>query len=265
MIHKTLAAIGSLTLAFATPALAASPWDGTWKMDLKAATYDTKPDVWTLKDGVYDCPTCSPALTVPADGKVHAVKGRDYADAMSVTIVDASTVKTASYKGGKVYGEMVRQLSADGNMLTSNWRNSLNPKNEWQSGTNFAKRAGPAPAGAHAVSGSWTPVVTDATKAPENNLTATLAADDKTFAFNLANGEYYKAAFGGPPVPMVGDKVGTMIAVKRISDTVIEETSYRGGKVISVSTMTMIDPVTIDMASTDVRAGFTDHFILRKQ
>ena len=49
-------------------AMAQSAFDGTWKVDLSKVQMPKKPDVLVLKDGVYQCKTCVPAMTVKADG-----------------------------------------------------------------------------------------------------------------------------------------------------------------------------------------------------
>ena len=43
--------------------------DGTWKADLSSVQIDAKPDVLLLKDGTFSCSTCTPPLTLPADGR----------------------------------------------------------------------------------------------------------------------------------------------------------------------------------------------------
>ena len=265
MIRYLVTGVAGSLLTLSAPAFAASPWDGTWKADLKAAQYDPKPDIWTLKGGVYDCATCTPALKIAADGKVHPVTGRDYADAMSVTIVNPSTVKVASYKKGAIYAETERTVSADGKTLTTNWRNSLNPTGEWKSGTMMMTRTGPAAAGAHAFSGKWVPIVSDATRVPEENLTVTTRVDGDIYTMKAGSGESYTARFGGPKVAIVGDKTGAMVAIRRVSDTELEQTFYVKDKAVSVDTITMTDPQTVVVNSHDLRAGFNDKTTLRKQ
>jgi hypothetical protein len=39
-------------------AMAQSPFDGTWKVDLKTAKFPEKPDVYLLQHGMYHCKTC---------------------------------------------------------------------------------------------------------------------------------------------------------------------------------------------------------------
>lgn len=260
-----LAAVGGVCL-FALPALAASPFDGTWKVDFKSGTFDQKPDIMILQDGMFDCQTCAPPYKMLADGKVHKVAGRDYADAMLIGVVDASTVKSESYKDGKKYAEQTRKVSADGAMMTVNWSSSYAADGKTRTGTTVLKRTGPGPVGAHAVSGSWVPEVTEATamNAPDAGI-FTISIDGDSVKYKSMTGESYTAQFGGPAVPVVGDRAGQTVSVRRISDTVIEETNYVKGTATSVNTITLADPKTVKISSKDLRAGFVDELLARKQ
>ena len=83
----------------AAPAAAANGIDGTWKADLASVQIDQKPDQLLLKAGQYSCATCTPPLTVAADGAFHAVTGRPYADQMSVKVDDDHNVTRTSQEG----------------------------------------------------------------------------------------------------------------------------------------------------------------------
>ena len=85
----------------ASSAVAASPFDATWKADLSATKFDQRPEFLLLKDGGYECRACTPPIRIPSDGQPHATPGRDYADAMSATVVDERTMIVASLKAGK--------------------------------------------------------------------------------------------------------------------------------------------------------------------
>jgi hypothetical protein len=73
-----------------SPALMAqNGFSGTWKVDYEAAV-PTKVNVWYLKDGLYRCTSCSPPISVNADGQDQPVKGQPY-DTITVRIVDDQT------------------------------------------------------------------------------------------------------------------------------------------------------------------------------
>jgi hypothetical protein len=45
----------AIALLVPTAALAAGPFDGTWKMQLDSIQFSNRPDVYTLKQGIYKC------------------------------------------------------------------------------------------------------------------------------------------------------------------------------------------------------------------
>jgi hypothetical protein len=45
----------AIALLVPTAAIAAGPFDGTWKTQLDSIQFSNKPDVYTLKDGIYKC------------------------------------------------------------------------------------------------------------------------------------------------------------------------------------------------------------------
>src|SRR5215204_475409 len=140
----------------AVPA-AADAISGTWKADLATATVEQEPDRVLLQNGNYSCDTCVPKISIPADGAFHPVSGSDYYDSAAVKVVDDKTVNLTRKKGDKVVGEFTRQLSADGNTLTTKFKDSSVPNAPPVIGEVSARRVAPVPAGAHATSGSWMP------------------------------------------------------------------------------------------------------------
>jgi hypothetical protein len=82
---------------FSLPTLttAQSIFDGTWKVDLSTAKFPEKPDVYMLKDGMYQCKSCVPPIEVKADGQDQKVTGQPYFDSISVKVVDDRTLRSA--------------------------------------------------------------------------------------------------------------------------------------------------------------------------
>ena len=209
---------------------------GTWKADLSTVQMDNKPDVFLLKDGTYSCSTCTPPLTVAADGKFHPVTGRPYADAISVKVDDDHTVTRTSQKGGKETGSATMKVSADGKTLTVDWKDSSTPNTPPVTGEATETRVAAAPAGAHAISGSWK---TDKiNNVSEDALTTTYTLNGDMLTMKSA-GQTYTAKLGGPEVPVQGDIGGTTVTVEKVGDNGIRETFHRGGKVVSVATSTL--------------------------
>jgi hypothetical protein len=258
-----VAIVGGLLLV--SSAHAASRLDGVWKADPKATKYDDRPEFLLLKDGIYECRACTPPIRLPADGQPHPTPDRDYADAMSVTVVDDRTMRVASYKDGKMYAEFTRTLSADGNVMTTVARSSNNPTGEWKTSTSQLKRVGPAPAGAYAQSGYWSPVITAASTPANGGIVITLKVGTDRITFSDNDNASYTAVFGGPAVAVVGDASGGTVTVRRLSKTSFEERDFIKGKPSAINTFTLTNATTLTIVSRNLRSGYTDTFVLRKQ
>src|SRR5215471_6673050 len=90
-------------LLFVVPLVlfAQSPFDGTWKVDMNKSKLPTKPDVFLLQNGMYECKTCVPPISVKADGQFQKISGDPYRDAVMVKEVDNKHIEMASQKDGK--------------------------------------------------------------------------------------------------------------------------------------------------------------------
>jgi hypothetical protein len=228
-----------------------SALNGTWKTDKASVKFEQKPDEFSLKDGTYSCTTCIPPLTVAADGQFHDVTGRPYADSISVKAADDKTIEIHSKKGGKEVSSMTMSVSADGNTLTRKFHDAtVNPPVD---GASTATRAGPAPAGAHAASGQWTPnKVADYS---DEALNATYKIEGTKVTWS-GSGQSYTAELGGPAVPVQGDIGGTTVAVSAEGPNALKETYTRDGKVVNEAVTTVsADGKSITWVSTDPRDG----------
>ncbi|MEG3088769.1 hypothetical protein [Sphingomonas sp. PB4P5] len=262
-MHRIKLALIGLIFTASAPAFAASPFDGTWKVDTSTAKLSTKPDTFVTKDGVYDCTSCTPPYRIAADGKVHPVSGRDYWDAASVAVVDATTLQWARYRKGAAISTAKVALSPDGNMLTFTSVSADNALGKSMTSSSKSKRVGPAPAGAHATSGSWL-AINDGAQIAEESLTATMSMADDVVTMVLGTGERYTAKLGGPQVPFVGDKAGAMVALTKAGSGFVE-TDYVGGKAIGTYTYTPVDATTMTMTAVNLKSGTTEEFTLKKQ
>lgn len=261
---KLLLSSVAISMALAGPAIAASPFDGTWKGDVKSAQLSKKPDVILLKDGVYTCSSCNPVFTVAADGVFHPVTGMPYVDEASVTVVDARTVTETDKFKGKVVNTTKTVVSPDGKSVAINWVDTSAPDGKPTSGDVKQMRVGAAPAGSHATSGMWrTAAVANIS---DSALTETFATTGDSLSMMTPNGYSYTAKFGGPPVPLAGDNANTMIAVRKINATTVEETDTRNGEVVSVYTMTALPGgKTIKVVNENRKQGRTSIYTMLKQ
>ena len=224
--------------------------NGTWKTDKDSVKFEQKPDEFVLKAGTYNCTTCIPPLTVAADGQFHDVTGRPYADSMSVKAVDDKTIEIHSRKGGKEVSSVTMSVSADGNTLTRKFHDgTVTPAID---GSSTSTRAGPAPAGAHAASGQWTPNQVNDYSEEALSATYTIAGNKVTWA---GQGQTYTAELGGPAVAVTGDLGGTTVAVTQEGDG-LKETFSRDGKVVNETVTTVsADGKTATWVSSDPRDG----------
>jgi hypothetical protein len=252
------AANGSANAAAAT---GAASIDGTWKTDLSTMTVDAKPDQLLLKAGQFSCPTCTPPLAIPADGAMHAVTGRPYADHISVKVDDDHNVTRTGQKAGKTTGTAKYSVSADGNTLTVSFDDESGTKPV--TGSYTENRVGAAPAGAHAISGSWKQTKPP-TSVSDEGLTATFKLDGNVLHMTAPTGQSYDATIGGPDVPIKGDIGGTTAAVTKNGDSLVE-TDKRNGKVVSITTMTPGSDGKLHVVNEDKLGGSTAKFDMNKQ
>jgi hypothetical protein len=222
----------------ATPALAQSPFDGTWKTDLSSLTMPQKPEVFALRRGMYTCDSCEPRIAVPADGSPHRVSGHRYYDHIMVEAVDAHRIRIARYLEGKNMFSEELSVAPDGKTLDFTFRDTSSSSGS-VIGHGSEHRIGPAPhvLAAHAVSGTWK---LDSLKhASDVGLIFSFKSHGETMEMSAATGQRYTGTIGGPPVQIVGDLAGTMAALKRLSATTLQETDTLRGKIVAVVTMTV--------------------------
>jgi hypothetical protein len=257
------AVIIPLILAAAAPALAASPFDGTWKTDLKTIKFDPKPDQYLLARGIYKCITCIPPIDVPADGKFHPITGHDYADAFAVKVDGPRGITTMAKRGGKLVGTSTMTISPDGKTVTYAYSDTAD-NGVKTTGSSTAMRVAAAPAGAHMISGSWKAVAAESASASGTSMTIKLA--DGTLAMSAPTGETYAAKLGGPAVLQQNDPGKTMIRVRQLGPNRIVEEDSRHGKLVSTFDMTLAPGGrTMMVASTDKRDNTTAKFTMVRQ
>jgi len=245
-----------------TAAASADALSGTWTFDTASLKFEGKPDQYLLQGGTYKCDTCIPPLMVAADGAFHPVADRPYYDSISVKTVDDRTVEFRRQKGGKDVSSSRWQVSEDGNVLTTKFVDMNTPNNRIE-GSNTAKRVGAAPAGAHAISGQWTPDRLQ--EYSKEALDTTFAVDGNRVTMN-GQGQSYTAEIGGPAVAVQNDPGGTMIAVTREGANGIRETATRGGKEVGISTFVpSADGQSINGTFTDPRDGSKTSWIANKK
>lgn len=207
-------------------ALAASAFDGTWKLRADSVKTTGKGDQFQVLDGIYTCSSCVPEIKVKADGTSQKVKGHDYYDNLAVTVVSPSSIQITEMKGGVRAFVVNYEVSTDGNTLTTKFEDYTGTA--VASGTLTETRRAPGPPGSHRVSGLWQP-----DQLHEVNEAARIYAyqmTDDQFSMQW-NGQSYNAKFDGNEYPVHGDPGKTTVTVKRVDDHTVDETDHRQGKV----------------------------------
>jgi hypothetical protein len=242
-------------------AFATSPFDGTWKVKLDSVKASGKPTEDVIMNGNYTCQTCVPPFTIKADGKEQPTPVHNTRDHMSVTVVNPTTVEYTQMAHGKVTGKSTDTVSADGNVLSSAFTDFSSDKPV--KGTVTYKRVGPAPPGAHAVSGSWM-----LESYPEISETARIIVMESS-ANGIKwtwNGQVTDAKFDGKPYAVKNDPQQTLVALKKINDRQFEEQGTSEGKVQYVTMWTVsADGKTMTQTSEDPVHGTKFSMVLVKQ
>jgi len=238
-----------------------SPFDGTWKIDLNNAQLSQKPEQFQLKDGQYTCSTCVPKESVKADGTDQKVPGAKAFDTLAVKQVDDKTVQFTRKKDGNTVEESTDSVSADGKTMTFKFK-GYPPQGEPVTGSGTTTRVGAAPAGAHAISGSWKLNKVDSVS--DNGLTFTYKSSADGLSMTSPTGESYDAKFDGKDSPVKNSRTNSMVSLTKTGDNHIVESFKEDGKVVYTNDMT-VDGKTMKIVSKDMRRGTTDNFTAEKQ
>lgn len=245
-------------------ALAQSPFDGTWKIDLNKAQLPKKPDVYTLENGKFACDSCVPKYEVPADGQDQKVTGHPYFDTIAIKVVDDHNVETTYKRGDKTVLAEKYAISNDGKTLTVNWTDTGQPSGGPINGTTTETRVGKAPSSGSTLTGSWRAEKVDE-KGDTGLLYSFKAESADTLSMSTPTGQSYTAKLDGSDAPYTGDPGITSVSLKRVGDS-IEETDKRDGKPIFINKMTVAaDGKTMNVVVEDKLHGTTTKFVAVKQ
>ena len=228
-----------LAVACLCPALGLgqSVFDGVWKVDLKAEKYVSTPIEIVLQDGEYTCRSCTPPYTIKADGQDHKVSVSPYFDSMAITIVDQRTISRIDKKDGEQVGTMKIWVSPDGKTLQREFSRINAPGQPAETGMFTATRLSSGPAGSHAISGKWhqEPVAS----LSENAQTLTIKVDGDTLTMASPLGDGFTARMDGSEAPVKGDRGADRVSIKKLGPNTLEQTTMLGGKVVSITKITV--------------------------
>lgn len=248
------------------PALLAaqSVFDGTWVANPEAARLPKRPEIYSLRNGVYECESCVPRIYTNADGKDYPIAGSPYFSTISIHVVDAHSVEiTEKLKGRIVYKEL-DHVSADGNTLRQDDADFAAPNGEAVVAEETFQRIGAASAGANGVTGTW-----QARKIKfnsQNGATVTYHSTAQSLAASNPGGEGYDAKFDGKEYPVKGDPSHSTVSLKRINEHTIVETDREDGRVHYTIRMSVSrDGKSMKVTETDRERGTKMTYILEKK
>lgn len=258
-----------LPIVFLMPVLtmAQSDFDGTWKIDLNKSIPPSKPDVYLVQGGTYQCKTCVPMVNVKADGEDHSVTGNPHLDTISVRVLSDQGIERVEKKDGKTVATSKMIVSPDGATASVELTYSSNTSSEPIIYRETVTRLGKAkhPTGSHAVSGSWR--ISKIESVSENGLMLTFRVDGDTLTMTTPAAQSYTAKLDGTEAPYKGNFGSDKVSVVRLGKDTVEETNKRDGKPIKVTRL-MVDPgdtKTMEMIVTDSLRGTTTVFVAHKQ
>jgi hypothetical protein len=240
--------------------LAASAFDGSWTFSAKHIQLTKKPLVLLLNDGAFACKTCQDPQAIKADGTEQKIKGDPNFDSGTITVVDANTV-TATYKlDGKTVETLKLVVAADGKSLVRDATSLFGADPTFY--VERYSRIADAPAGAHAISGSWHESKMISASGP--GVVVKYGMTDDGFTMS-SNGQSYSAKFDDKTYAIKGDPTKTMVNLKKVSDTEVIETDSQKGAVVEVEDMTVsADGKTLHVVDTQTHGNRVSRYDLAK-
>jgi hypothetical protein len=222
-------------LLVSLPALAATPFDGTWVSKPDAASFGNVLRIVSLDKGVWSNESLVPPTKVKADGTDQPDSGHASWDTVAAKAVGPDAVQVITKKAGKTTAELLYTVSADGKTMT--WKiNDLSGTTPATMEVVFARVAS-GPAGSHPVSGSWQPKKITESNAANNTVTYRSTPDGLSMSSPTGTG--YDAKFDGKDSPVTGDIGGAVVSLKKVNANTVVETYKRMGKTSDISTMTV--------------------------
>jgi hypothetical protein len=244
-----LVKISVMALLLAPSAVfAASVFDGTWKFSTAHFQPPKNPLVLLLNNDDFTCSSCGTIVHVKPDGAVHPIKGDPNFDAGLVSVTDAQHVTLKFMLGGKTVDTYAYVIAADAKSMVV--AHSSNYGTEPTVYKQKLARVEDAPAGAHALSGSWKFVRFVSITGPGLLVTYGMTADGFTMS---SNGQTYEAKFDDKSYPVKGDPTKTFVNLKKVSDSEVIETDSQQGKAVETYDMTVsADGKLLHIVDTDL-------------
>lgn len=239
-----------------------SPITGTWVADLDSQQ-GLPTDVYVVRDGTYSCESCVPPRRYPADGRLRPVAG-DPAVSEAVTIVDSRTLSTRIVRPGldRVTRMKVARDGQSATYVSIDRQRGIKDRLRTEY---LARRAGPAPDGAHSASGTWRGL--RYVSVPIRLRTTILTDGSERLSYRTGTGYSYSAPYGGGFVPIRGPYDGSLsVSVRRDGSNRVVETRRRDGSDVQRRTYTVSgDGRRLEIATTNLATGTTFRITARRR
>ena len=216
----------ALACLLTTSAFAASPWDGTWKLNRAKSHMTGETYTWTkLPDGMWETSFGKLKVKFAPDGKPYPVFDQDHT--MTTTMPDAHTLKSVNMVKGKVTSTDTITLSADGKTLTDVTTGTREDGSSYTS-TETDKRVGSG----QGFFGTWTSEKVDSS----SDIPETITTTATTISFsNAATKSSLTAKLDGPPASPVSPDMtaGVTVSYRKISPSRLDYSVMLNGKLIT--------------------------------
>jgi hypothetical protein len=262
MVESPKAALlAAAALIAAGQAGAGSPITGNWVADLDSQQ-GLPTDVYLVRDGTYSCESCTPPRRYPADGRLRPVAGNP-AVSEAATIVDSRTLATRTVQPDldRVTRMKVARDGQSATYVSIDRRPGIKDplRTEY-----LARRTAPAPAGAHAASGTWQGV--RYVSVPVQLRTTILTDDGERLSYRTGTGYSYSAAYGRGFVPIRGPYDGSLsVSVRRDGPNRVVEIRRQGGSDVQRRTYTVSSEGRLEIATTNLATGNTFRVTARRR
>jgi len=216
----------AITCLLTTSAFAASPWDGTWKLNRAKSHMTGETFTWTkMPDGMWETAYGPLKVKFAPDGKPYPIFDKDHT--VIATMPDAHTLKTVNMVNGKVTSTSIDTLAADGKTISDVTTGTREDGSSFTS-TETDTRTGPG----EGFFGTWTSAKVNSSSDTPGMITPT----DTTISFNNpASKSSLTAKLDGTPATPVSPTMtaGVTVSYKKISPTHLEFSVMLNGKLIS--------------------------------
>ena len=237
---------------------AQSPFDGTWKFNLKNLPFHQmfgRPRILVLQNGTYQCLSCNPKYKVTADGTDQPIPGSKGISTMATKVVDNKTVLMTTKMDGKVFILEKVTASADGKMSTEETIYQAGKEPGHIKATYIRLASGPA--GSHVISGTW--------QLQESITPGIIIKSSPNGLMMSVFGEAYDAKLDGKDYPVKGS-AGRTVSLKKVNNRSIDLTIKRDGKIAVVNHMTVsADGKTLTVKAETKAQNDTRSFTFTKQ